>query len=88
MTSHSKGEWRESTLDPIIKRRPERKEEFRTESGIGQDTVYCPQDVESSGFEYHSDLGYPGEYPYTRGVTPACLQDCLPRLLPRAPFSG
>ena len=64
MTSHSKGEWRESTLDPIIKRRPERKEEFRTESGIGQDTVYCPQDVESSGFEYHSDLGYPGEYPY------------------------
>ena len=70
MTSHSKGEWRESTLDPIIKRRPERKEEFRTESGIGQDTVYCPQDVESSGFEYHSDLGYPGEYPYTRGVQP------------------
>ena len=70
MASRSKAEWKESTLGPIVKRRPERKEEFLTESGINQDTVYCPQDVESSGFEYNRDLGYPGEYPYTRGVQP------------------
>ena len=70
MTSRSKEEWREKTLSPVVKRYPERKEQFRTESGIEQDAVYCPQDLESSGFDYPRDLGHPGEYPYTRGVQP------------------
>ena len=70
MTSRSKEEWREKTLSPVVKRYPERKEQFGTESGIEQDAVYCPQDLDSSGFDYPRDLGYPGEYPYTRGVQP------------------
>ena len=70
MTSRSKQEWQESTLDPVTGRHPEREEQFRTESGIEQDTLYCPQDLESLGFDYDRDLGYPGEYPYTRGVQP------------------
>ena len=70
MTSRSKEEWREKTLSPLVARHPEREGEFRTESGLVQDALYCPQDLERSGFEYDAALGYPGEYPYTRGVQP------------------
>ena len=70
MTSHSKEEWQENTLAPVVKRYPEREDQFRTESGIEQDTTYFPQDLNSSGFDYDRDLGYPGEYPFTRGVQP------------------
>ena len=70
MTSHSKEEWQENTLAPVVKRYPEREEQFRTESGIEQDTIYVPQGLDSSGFDYDRDLGYPGEYPFTRGVQP------------------
>ena len=70
MTSHSKKEWQEKTLDPVVNRRPERQEEFRTESGLVQEPAYGPEDLESLGYDYRGDLGYPGEYPYTRGVQP------------------
>ena len=70
MTSHSKEEWQENTLAPVVKRYPEREEQFRTESGIEQDTIYFPQGLDSSDFDYDRDLGYPGEYPFTRGVQP------------------
>lgn len=43
----------------------ERKASFSTDSGISVDRIYIPQD-----FEYESKLGFPGEYPYTRGVYP------------------
>ena len=70
MSSRSKKEWREKTLDPVTKRRAERQDGFRTASGIEQDTVYTPEDLETNGFDYQSDVGYPGEHPYTRGVQP------------------
>ena len=70
MSSRSKKEWREKTLDPVTKRRAERQDGFHTASGIEQDTVYTPEDLETNGFDYQSDLGYAGEYPYTRGVQP------------------
>ncbi len=70
MTSHSKEEWQENTLAPVVKRYPEREDRFRTESGIEQDTIYFPPAPDSSGFDYDRDLGYPGEYPFTRGVQP------------------
>ncbi|HEY0128966.1 MAG TPA: methylmalonyl-CoA mutase family protein, partial [Rubrobacteraceae bacterium] len=46
---------------------PERDAEFSTMSGIPLKPLYTPDDVE--GF-YDEKLGYPGEYPYTRGVYP------------------
>ena len=70
MVSQSKEEWRKKTLEPAVKRFPEREERFLTESGIEQDPVYAPEDIDSSGLDYQRDLGYPGEYPYTRGVQP------------------
>ena len=44
---------------------PERDAEFSTMSGIPIKPLYTPEDVEGS---YDEKLGYPGEYPYTRGV--------------------
>jgi methylmalonyl-CoA mutase, N-terminal domain len=46
---------------------PERDVEFSTMSGIPIKPLYTPDDVEGS---YDEKLGYPGEYPYTRGVYP------------------
>ena len=68
MTSRSKKQWREKTLDPVLERQSEREELFRTDSGIEQDVVYCPDALETSGFDYHRDLGYPGEPPFARGI--------------------
>ncbi|MDY6969589.1 MAG: methylmalonyl-CoA mutase family protein [Spirochaetota bacterium] len=49
-------------------KRPERKGEFKTISGLNVKDIYTPFDV--AGKEYTEELGLPGEYPYTRGVQP------------------
>ena len=68
MPSESKDQWRDATLDPLNKRFGERQESFSTTSDLDVDTVYTPEDVD--GGDYAEKLGYPGEYPYTRGVQP------------------
>jgi methylmalonyl-CoA mutase N-terminal domain/subunit len=45
----------------------EREAEFSTMSGVPIKPLYTPDDVEG---DYEEKLGYPGEYPYTRGVYP------------------
>ena len=67
-TSNNKREWQEKVLKPLLKKTPEREERFLTHSGIEIDDVYAPDDLE--GFNYVQKLGYPGEYPFTRGVQP------------------
>ena len=68
MASESKAQWREAALEPLKKRYPERRDSFSTSSDLEVDTVYVPEDLD--GFDYADKLGYPGEYPYTRGVQP------------------
>ena len=68
MPSNSKQEWNDSTFGPVKKRFGERRDRFETDSGIEVDTVYTPEDLKE--FNYADALGYPGEYPYTRGVQP------------------
>ncbi len=67
-TSQNKQQWREKTLDPTLKKAPERQQQFETTSGVILDDVYTPEDM--IGFDYDQQLGFPGEYPYTRGVQP------------------
>ena len=67
-TSKNKQEWQEKILKPSLKRAPEREERFLTNSGIEIDDVYTPDDLK--GFDYVQKLGFPGEYPFTRGVQP------------------
>jgi methylmalonyl-CoA mutase N-terminal domain/subunit len=66
MTDKTKQEWREAILAAALERATERQEKFETSSGLEIDTVYTPEDLIS--FDYTRDLGYPGQYPFTRGV--------------------
>ena len=68
MTAADKNEWRANTLGPLKKRFGELRDSFETDSGLEVDTVYTPEDLD--GYGYGEKLGYPGEYPYTRGVQP------------------
>jgi len=56
----------EKTLNDL----PERKEKFQTDIGIDIKPVYTPSDLSEIDFNYNEDLGGPGQYPYTRGITP------------------
>ena len=60
-------EW-ENTVTKAVAKRPERKKEFETSSGIAVKRVYTPADIEN--LDYERDLSNPGDYPYTRGVQP------------------
>ncbi|UCF60072.1 MAG: methylmalonyl-CoA mutase family protein [Anaerolineaceae bacterium] len=57
--------WQEKILEPSLKRHPERKESFKTSSGIDLERFYLPTGPDP---RYQEQLGFPGEYPYTRGV--------------------
>ncbi len=62
-----KEEWERETVSKSLEKLPE-KGEFSTSSHIPVSRVYTPVDV--ADFEYLRDLGFPGEYPFTRGVYP------------------
>jgi len=59
--------WRETIYETTRARFPERRERFETPSGIPLDPITTPPDVSA---EYLADIGFPGEYPFTRGVQP------------------
>ena len=58
--------WEENTLNPTLSHFPERQDEFITTSSEPIGKIYTPLDVQN--LEFETDLGMPGEYPYTRGV--------------------
>ncbi|WP_024822286.1 acyl-CoA mutase large subunit family protein [Aminobacterium mobile] len=65
----------EAQVAKTMEKRPERRKEFRTGGNIPLNRVYDPTDLE--GFNYARDLGYPGRYPYTRGVQPTMYRGRL-----------
>lgn len=60
--------WEEKKVGKTLSRFPERKEGFEFDTGETVKRLYTPLDVPN--FDYENDLGYPGEYPFTRGVQP------------------
>ena len=62
-----KDRWEKETLEPAIEQFPERKPVFETPSGIPLPAVLAAEDLD---FDIEAELGYPGEYPFTRGVQP------------------
>ncbi|MBF8265927.1 MAG: methylmalonyl-CoA mutase family protein, partial [Dehalococcoidia bacterium] len=66
--SQTKKQWQETSLNPTLKKAPQRQPAFTTSSGAELDALYTPEDL--AGFDYHKDIGYPGEYPFTRGIQP------------------
>ena len=67
--------WNKNKVEKAISRFPERKEEFTTGSGDKVKRLYTPLDT--ADIEYNEDLGFPGEYPYTRGVQPTMYRGRL-----------
>ena len=64
----SKEEWQDTVVSKAVSKFPERKEVFTTGSNLEVDRLYTPENVEN--IDYERDLGFPGEYPFTRGVQP------------------
>jgi methylmalonyl-CoA mutase N-terminal domain/subunit len=58
-------EWEQLTLLPFMQRRPERRATFRSLSGTALERLYTPSDV--ADVDYLSEIGFPGQAPYTRG---------------------
>jgi len=73
--SEARHRWESKRVTPALKRGPERREHFTTTSGIGIRREYNPEDL--NGFDFLSDLGFPGEYPFTRGVQPTMYRGRL-----------
>jgi len=70
----AKRQWEEQTLGPVLKKTGERQDEFHTRSGIPVERVYLPPDGEAA---FAERLGFPGEYPYTRGIYPTMYRGQL-----------
>jgi methylmalonyl-CoA mutase N-terminal domain/subunit len=66
-----KKRWLEDEYGPS----PQRDAVFTTVSGEELEPLYTPEDVE--GLDYEEDLGYPGLYPYTRGIQPSMYRGRL-----------
>jgi methylmalonyl-CoA mutase, N-terminal domain len=66
--------WRAGTLAKALERGSERDEIFATSAGPTE-RLYTPLDTE--GIDYETDIGYPGAYPYTRGVQPTMYRGRL-----------
>jgi len=60
--------WKEEVLNRWLSKTSERKTVFENLSGIRLDRFYTPRDIASNN--YLEDLGFPGEYPYARGIYP------------------
>jgi methylmalonyl-CoA mutase, N-terminal domain len=71
----ARAQWEQKRVAPALKRGPERRELFTTSSGIGVQREYDPADL--GGFSFTDDLGFPGDYPFTRGVQPTMYRGRL-----------
>ncbi len=60
-----KKNWEEKKVRPVVERFGERRKIFQTDSGINVERLYSP-----SNNDYEEQIGFPGEYPFTRGVYP------------------
>ena len=74
--------WEDEVLQPVISRFAERKERFETPSSIPMPRVALP--VES---DYMEKLGFPGDYPFTRGIQPTMYRGRLWTMRQYAGFS-
>jgi methylmalonyl-CoA mutase, N-terminal domain len=68
--AHATDEWRRA----LYEQSPEREALFTTMSGLENEPLYTPANVE---IDYDRDLGYPGAFPYTRGVYPSMYRGRL-----------
>lgn len=71
----SKDKWTDEKVQKVISKFPERRESFKTSSDIEIERLYTPDNL--ANWDYEEKLGFPGEYPYTRGVQPTMYRGRL-----------
>jgi methylmalonyl-CoA mutase N-terminal domain/subunit len=74
-TRDAKEKWEKSVLEGSLRNLKEGKQTYESLSGIPIDRIYTPLDVEKD--DSLSDIGFPGEFPYTRGVYPTMYRSRL-----------
>lgn len=67
-----KERWEENVFKPVVKRYPERKSSFKTTSGNEVPCIALPGKE-----DYICKLGFPGEFPFTRGIQPTMYRGRL-----------
>src|SRR3989338_10621666 len=72
MPSKSRAEWEEKTLRPHLEKPHEHRGPFSTISDLPIKPIYTPEDI--AGKSFQDDIGFPGEYPFTRGIHPNMYQ--------------
>jgi methylmalonyl-CoA mutase N-terminal domain/subunit len=77
-------EWEENELAKSIKKFPERKAKFTNHGGDEIPRISVPKAVDE---RYLDDLGFPGQYPFTRGVQPTMYRGRLWTMRQYAGFS-
>jgi len=68
-----KDDWKRERVIPLLKRFPERKKEFKTSFDGPVEILYTPKETE----DYEEKIGFPGQYPFTRGVQPTMYRGRL-----------
>ena len=61
-------QWEETQVNKTLSKFPEQKEKYEFDTGVEVKRLYTPLDMPE--LDYEADLGYPGQYPFTRGVQP------------------
>ena len=69
--------WENATLGKTLARFPEREQRFETMSGLERARLETPDALEAGGHDYLRDEGFPGEFPYTRGIQPTMFRGRL-----------
>jgi methylmalonyl-CoA mutase N-terminal domain/subunit len=75
MASSNLREWREATYARAVKKAPERQPVFETTGGTVVEPLYTAESL--NGWDPLTALGFPGEYPYTRGIQPTMYRGRL-----------
>lgn len=75
MIKEAREKWEQGALAKVLNRFPERQEDFSTDSGISVERICTPEDLKD--WDYLGKLGFPGQYPFTRGVQPTMYRGRL-----------
>ena len=67
-TDEALEQWEAKTLNPALAKQAERKKRFETVSLEEVNRLYTPADI--SGQDFQTDISFPGDFPYTRGIHP------------------
>ena len=73
--SQSYEEWKEKVYEKFISKHPEREKKFTTVSFTPVEPLYIPD--KNSMDSFNEKIGYPGVYPFTRGIQPTMYRGKL-----------